>query len=106
MKNLLKTTVVTLALVTVFASAAMATISDDEYEFTALDKDVVIDFPAPVSQDDCNKSAILQHRIDLVLNAFQYEVDINEEECIHTAHTQNLDGLNVESVLADLGFDG
>ena len=106
MKNLLNTTVIALALVTIFASASLANISEDEYEFTALDKDVVIDFPAPASQEDCNNSAILQHRIDLALSSFQYEVDINAEECTHSDHAQNLASLDVERTLNDLGFDG
>ncbi len=106
MKNLLNTTVVALALITVFASASFANISHDEYEFTALDKDVVIDFPAPLTLEECNIAAALQHRVDVALSSFQYEVDINETECSHADHSQNLNGMNVESILTDLGFDG
>ncbi len=106
MKNLLNTTVTTLALVTIFASASFAGTPADEYEFTALDKDVVIEFPAPVSMEDCNNAAALQHRIDLVLSAFEYDVDINEAECTHPDHSRNVAGLDVETTLSDLGFDG
>lgn len=106
MKNLLKTTVVTLALVTIFASASMANTVADEYEFTALDNDVVIEFPGTVSHEECNNYAILQNRIDLALDALDYDQNISAEECTHPDHAQNMANLNVERTLADLGFDG
>ncbi len=106
MKNLLKTTVITLALVTVFASASLAGTPIDEYEFTAMDKDLVIEYPAPVSHEECNNYAALQNKIDLTLDAFQYDQDISADECAHPDHARNVAGLGVENTLNDLGFDG
>jgi len=105
MKKLTKTTVITLALVTVFASAALAT-SADEYEFTALDKDVVIEYPAPVSHEECNEYAAQQNKIDVALDAFQYDLDISASECIHPDHASDMTSLELETTLNDLGFDG
>jgi len=106
MKNLLNTTAVTLALVTIFASAALAGTPADEYEFTALDNDVMIEYPSSVSHEDCNSYAALQNQVDLVLSAFQYDSDISEAKCAHPEHAQELADLNLEQTLVELGFDG
>jgi len=106
MKNLIKTTISTLALVTIFATAALAVAPVDEYEFTALDKDLVIAFPAPVSHEQCNEYAALQNSVDLALDTFQYDLDISASECIHPEHPRSVASMDVEETLNNLGFDG
>ncbi len=106
MKKLHNTTVIALTLITVFASASLASVSADEYEFTALYNDVVIEFPAPVSHEDCNNYAVLQNRVDRTLDAFEYDLDISEAECTHQDSARELAKLKVERSLSELGFDG
>ncbi len=103
---MLNPTVIALALVTIFASVSLAATAVDEYEFTAMDKDLVIEFPAPVSHEECNNYAALQNKVDLTLDAFQYDQDISAAECTHPDHARNVAGLGVENTLNDLGFDG
>ena len=106
MKNQLKTTFTTLALLTIFASVSYATPPADEYEFTALDNDVVIEYSSPLSLHECNSYAALQNRIDLVLEPLQYDVEISKKECSHPVQSQIQAELKVERMLTELGFDG
>ncbi len=107
MKKLVNTTLIALSLVTIFASAALA--SDrtaDEYEFTALYNDVEVQFPGEASKAECDQYSSLQNRIDRTLEAFQYDIQINEVECAHLSHAQQAASKTIENRLDELSFEG
>ena len=107
MKKLLHVTLIALSLATVFASASLAnTTSNDEYEFTALYNDVLVEFPAKISHEDCNTYARLQNKIDLRLDVLQYDQDISKAECSHPDADQKASQLKVNRILEEISFDG
>ncbi len=107
MKKLLNISLIALSLVTIFASGALASEKPaDEYEFTALYNDVVVEFPSEVSHEECTTYAKLQNKIDLTLNVLQYDEDITKAECSHTNHEQNVAAKKVNRILEEISFDG
>ena len=107
MKKLINVSLVALSLVAIFASASLATEkSADEYEFTALYNDVVIEFPGEINHEECSLYASQQNKIDLALSVLNYDEDITEPECTHPDHEQQMAAQNVNRILEEISFDG
>lgn len=107
MKKQLNITLIALSLVTIFSSAALsATPSADEYEFTALYNDVVVQFPAEQSKADCDRSAHRQNTVDVRLSAFQYDTNITKPNCCGQDEIRSEKQDELEKTLEDLSFDG
>ncbi len=107
MKKLMNVSLIALSLVAIFATAGMAAeTSADEYEFTALYNDVIVEFPGEVSHEDCNISAALQNRIDLTLSVLAYDEDISATECSHPDSEEQAASQNVNRILEEISFDG
>ncbi len=107
MKKLTNVSLIALSLVALFATAGFAAeTSADEYEFTALYNDVVIEFPSDLSHEDCNRYAALQNSIDLTLSVLEYDLDINDSSCSHPDQAQKVAAKNINRILEDISFDG
>ena len=107
MKKLLNVSLIALSLVAIFATAGLAAEeSADEYEFTALYNDVVVEFPAEISHEECSNYASLQNKTDLTLTVLQYDEDITEPECSHPDHEQQVASQKINRILEEISFDG
>ena len=107
MKKLLNVSLIALSLVALFATAGLANENTaDEYEFTALYNDVVVDFPSPISPEECSVYASLQNRVDQATNILQYDTVANATTCSHPDQAAEMAAQNVNRILEEISFDG